>query len=306
MNKNMETVVNHKCILGEGPVWDDKRKRILWIDIAEGHIHQFTPATNIFKTFSVGEMIGSLAITDGGTIAALESGFSFVNLENEETAHIDDPEKHIAGNRFNEGKCDPMGRFWAGTMSLTEEGTTGSVYTLHPDLSIEKKIDNVTISNGMAWSVDQKTFYYIDSPTLQVLSYAYDNATGAISDKKLIISIDQSEGFPDGMTIDEEGMLWIAHWGGWKVARWDPATGKKLMQIELPVSQVTSCTFGGEKFEDLYITSASIRLTHEQLQKEPLAGSLFVVKNCGYKGMPAFEFKRNGDIKILNKTVQTS
>lgn len=283
-------VVNHKCILGEGPVWDHVAQRILWIDIVQGHIHQYTPAIESFKTFSIGEMIGSLALSGNYVIAAIKSGFHFVDLESEAKVYVNDPEKHIPDNRFNEGKCDPMGRFWAGSMSLSEEGTTGSVYTLLHDFSIEKKIENVTISNGMAWSADQKTFYYIDSPTLQVVSYNYDNATGSISNKKIIIALDVSEGFPDGMTIDEEGMLWIAHWGGWKVARWNPETGKKLSQIDLPVSQVTSCTFGGENFEDLYITSASIRLSAEQLEKEPLAGSLFVVKNCGYRGMPTFEF----------------
>ncbi|MDQ6814818.1 MAG: SMP-30/gluconolactonase/LRE family protein [Bacteroidota bacterium] len=283
-------VVKHKCILGEGPVWDYVKQRILWIDIVQGHIHQYTPETAIFKTSSVGEMIGSLALSGNDVIAALKTGFYFIDLENETKVHIDDPEKHIAGNRFNEGKCDPAGRLWAGSMSLTEEETTGSVYTLHPNLSIEKKIENVTISNGMAWSPDENTFYYIDSPTLQVVSYQYDSLTSAISNKKIIITLDVSEGFPDGMTIDEEGMLWIAHWGGWKVARWNPETGKKLSQIDLPVSQVTSCTFGGENFEDLYITSASIRLSANQLEKEPLAGSLFVIKKCGFKGMPGFEF----------------
>ena len=123
------------------------------------------------------------------------------------------------------------------------------------------------------------------------MSYDYDNETGAISGRKIILSFDASEGYPDGMTIDDEGMLWIAHSGGWKVARWNPNTGNKLLQFDLPVSQVTSCTFGGEHFEDLYITSASIRLTKEQLQKELLAGSLFVIKNCGFRGMPAFEFR---------------
>ncbi|MCW3108547.1 MAG: L-arabinolactonase [Segetibacter sp.] len=292
MDKKIEIVVSHNCILGEGPVWDHKLQRILWIDIAVGNIHQFTPGSNIFKTFSAGEMIGSFALSENGIIAATESGFSFIDLENEVTEPIADPEMHIAGNRFNEGKCDPMGRFWAGTMALTEEQGAGSVYVLHPDLSVEKKIENVTISNGVAWSLDEKIFYYIDSPTLQVVSYQYDKDTGAISDRKIIISMNQSEGFPDGMTIDVEGMLWIAQWGGWKVARWNPLTGEKLMQIDLPVSQVTSCTFGGKDFEDLYITSASIGLTEKQKENEPLAGSLFIIRNCGYKGMPSFEFRK--------------
>jgi sugar lactone lactonase YvrE len=290
-SKNIETVANHKSVLGEGPVWDHKNKRILWLDIVAGHIHQFTPTAQLFKTFSVGEMVGCIAPAETGFIAALASGFSFVDLDNEKVKHINDPERDLPGNRFNEGKCDPMGRLWAGTLPLSEDTPAGSLYTLHPDFSVEKKIEKVSISNGIAWSLDHKTFYFIDSPTFQVVSYKYEKATGEISDKKIIITIDESEGAPDGMTIDDEGMLWIAHWGGWKVARWNPQTGKKLMQIDLPVSQVTSCTFGGVDFKDLYITSAGIRLSKEQLQKEPLAGSLFVIKNCGFKGMPAFEFK---------------
>jgi sugar lactone lactonase YvrE len=290
--KKIETVVDHRCILGEGPVWDHRQNRLLWVDIIEGHIHQFIPSTNVFTTFVVGEMIGAVALSEQRLIAATESGFSFIDLENEVVESIIDPEEHMAGNRFNDGKCDPAGRFLAGTLPLKEDHPGGSLYTLHPNLSVEKKIDNVSISNGMAWSVDHTTFYFIDSPTLQVVSYSYDVETGALSNRKVIIKMDASEGFPDGMTIDTDGMLWIAHWGGWKVARWNPFTGKKLVQINMPVSQVTSCTFGGENFDDLYITSASIRLTKEQLEKEPLAGSLFVIKNCGYKGMPAFEFAK--------------
>ncbi|GEO10258.1 SMP-30/gluconolactonase/LRE family protein [Segetibacter aerophilus] len=290
--KKIETVVDHRCILGEGPVWDYKQNRLLWVDIVEGHIHQFTPSTQLFKTFSVGEMVGAVALSDDKLIAATKSGFSFIDLESEVVENIIDPEAHIAGNRFNDGKCDPAGRFWAGTLPLTEDHPGGALYTLKPDLSVEKKIDSVSISNGIAWSIDHKTFYFIDSPTLQVVSYEYDKETGSLANRKIIIEMDAIEGFPDGMTIDTEGMLWIAHWGGWKVARWNPMTGEKLMQIDLPVSQVTSCTFGGENYEDLYITSASIRLTQEQLQKEPLAGSVFVIRDCGFAGMPTFEFGR--------------
>lgn len=287
----VETVVGHSCLLGEGPVWDHKVQRLLWLDITEGHIHQYFPADNSFKTCNIGEMVGAIALSGTRFVAALESGFAFVDLHNGTTEPIADPEIHIINNRFNDGKCDAAGRFWAGTMSLTEDHGAGSLYVLHHDLSVEKKIENVSISNGLAWSLDEKTFYYIDSPTRQVVSYRYHKESGNISDRKIVISMSESDGFPDGMTIDTEGMLWIAHWGAWKVARWNPDTGEKLYQIDLPVSQVSSCTFGGEDFQDIYITSASIGLTEEQKQKEPLAGFLFVVKKCGYTGMGAIEFK---------------
>lgn len=287
----LETVVDHKCLLGEGPLWDHAMQRILWVDIAKGDIHYFTPETNLFKTCHIGEMVGAVALSEAGLVAATESGFAFVDIEKESTEAITDPEIHIANNRFNDGKCDPAGRFWAGTMSLTEDHGAGNLYVLHHDLSVEKKIENVSVSNGLAWSLDERTLYYIDSPTRQVVSYNYDKETSAITERKIIITMDQSEGFPDGMTIDTEGMLWISHWGGWKVARWNPFTGEKLLQIDVPVSQVSSCTFGGKNFKDLYITSARIGLSEDQLQNEPLAGSLFVVRDCGYQGMTAFEFR---------------
>jgi sugar lactone lactonase YvrE len=290
MNMKVEPVLEHRCLLGEGPVWDHQRQQILWLDIVQGHIHRFTPSNNDFNTFNAGEMVGSIALAGNKVLVACQSGFLFADLENQTTEPISDPEKHLPGNRFNEGKCDPAGRFWAGTMALTEAPGAGNLYVLHTNFAVEKKIENVSISNGMAWSYDEKNFYYIDSPTLQVVSYDYDKDTGNISGRKVIITMEMSEGFPDGMTIDSEGMLWIAQWGGWKVARWNPRTGKKLMQVDLPVSQVTSCTFGGENFEDLYITSASIHLSTEELQKQPLAGSLFVIKKCGFHGLPTVKF----------------
>jgi len=156
---------------------------------------------------------------------------------------------------------------------------------------VEKREDKITISNGLAWSLTDRAFYYIDTPTMKVVRYDYDNGTGAIGNKETIINIPREAGFPDGMTIDSEGMLWIAHWGGWQVTRWNPATGLQLTSIKLPVSNVTSCTFGGDTLEDLYITSARKGLNETELRKQPLAGSLFVIKNFGHTGVPATEYK---------------
>jgi sugar lactone lactonase YvrE len=200
------------------------------------------------------------------------------------------PEDHIPGNRFNDGKCGPDGRFWAGTMSHTDEPAKGSFYVFDTDHSVTKKIDHVSISNGLAWSADHKTLYYIDTPTYTVVAYDFDKNTAEISRKRIVINIVAEYGFPDGMTIDNEGMLWIAHWGGWQITRWDPNTGTKLLNIPMPAARITSCAFGGDDFGDLYITSAKRDLSHEQLANQPLAGSLFVIKDIGYKGLPAFEF----------------
>jgi sugar lactone lactonase YvrE len=285
-------VLNHTCLLGEGPVWDTKNKLICWVDILNGEIHEYSPEQKTHRTIGIHQMIGSIAIcTNGNFIAALQNGFAFIDRITGQVKIITDPEDHLPHNRFNDGKCDPAGRFWAGTMSISEEPGMGNVYVMQNDFMATKRIEDVTISNGMAWSADHQTFYYIDTPTSEIVAYDYEKITGHIFNKKVIIKIAKEDGWPDGMTIDNEGMLWIAHWDGWQVTRWDPLRGEKLCRVKLPVAKVTSCTFGGEKLEDLYITSAKVGLTKEQSAKQPLAGSLFVLRECGFKGMPAVEFE---------------
>ncbi len=292
VNSTAEVLVAHTCLLGEGPVWSKDEHCILWLDVLRGEIHSYYPESKTHKTFTVGRMVGAVAIRRaGGLLAALQDGFALINMEYNTIIPIADPELHLPANRFNDGKCDPAGRFWAGTMSLTEEPHAGSLYVLSPNLSVTKKIERTTISNGMAWSPDHKTYYYIDTPTMQVVAYDYNEASGEISNKRVAITVPQEEGYPDGMTIDTEGMLWIAHWDGWQVARWNPHTGEKMHTIKLPVARVSCCTFGGETMEDLYITTAKKELTEEEQKAQPLAGALFIVKNCGYKGMAPYDFK---------------
>lgn len=287
-----EVVCETKSELGEGPIWDARRRLICWVDIINGRIHEWSPEKDSHQTIDVGQMIGAMAVcTDGNYVAALKNGFGFINRKTGEVDLIADPEEHLPENRFNDGKCDPFGRFWAGTLPLSEDTDTGALYVLNTDRSVAKKEDKITISNGLAWSLNNKSFYFIDTPTLRVVRYDYDLGTGSIGNKGTVIDIPKEAGFPDGMTIDNEGMLWIAHWGGWQLTRWDPATGKQLTAFKLPVSNVTSCTFGGDTLEDLYITSARKGLNDTELREQPLAGSLFVIKNCGYKGIPAYEYQ---------------
>jgi sugar lactone lactonase YvrE len=286
----IETVTNHLCTLGEGPVWDAARNEIIWVDIKEGAIHQYSFANENLKTFSMGELIGCVALSSNdGLVFASRSGFGLFNRITGIKTFLHHPETHLPMNRFNDGKCDVAGRLWAGTMAIDETLGSGSVYQFDGKNSV-KKIENTTISNGMAWNADNTFLYYIDTPTFEVVSYQYDQITGNISNKKTILHIPQEEGHPDGMTIDTEGMLWIAHWDGWQITRWNPNTGKQLSHIKLPVARVTSCTFGGPELKDLFITSARKGLTEEELKNQPLAGALFVIKDCGYQGLPAFEF----------------
>jgi sugar lactone lactonase YvrE len=286
-----EIISNEICELGEGPVWDALNQQVLWLDIMRGKIHQYNIYSKAHTIFNVGEMIGCIAPREsGGLIAGLENGIAFIDTEKNYIQHITNPEKGLP-NRFNDGKCDAAGRFWAGTMAKSEEDNRGNLYVIETDLSIKKKIENVSISNGIAWNADNTIMYYIDTPTRYVFAFDYNIATGDIDNQRVVIDLTHENGYPDGMTIDQEGMLWIAFYGGWRVARYDPNTEKLLQEIELPVENITSCTFGGVDLDDLYITTASKGLNEESLQKQPHAGKLFIVKNCGVKGTPAQKFK---------------
>ncbi len=287
---NPAIVVQSACTLGEGPIWDAVNGRVLWVDIHEGTIHEWHIGDDRHGVTHVGVKVGAIALdTKGDLIAATARGFARIGLDNGAVSYIADPESHLPDNRFNDGKCDPAGRFWAGTMDgVNNTPQAGKLYALETDGAISLKIPGVSCSNGLAWSPDNRVFYHIDTPTREVAAYDYTADTGAITNRRVVIVIPEGDGVPDGMTIDTEGMLWIACWGGWKVARWNPHTGRKLMEIKLPVSLVTCCTFGGDHLNDLYITTARDGLTDEKLAAQPLAGSLFVVRNTGYTGREAF------------------
>ncbi len=272
-------------------MWDEERSTLFWVDIITGKIHRYCILNKITESIELNEMIGAIALcNDGNLVAALRSGFAFINLKTNKIIPINHPEATCTKNRFNDGKCDPLGNFWAGTMALNEKAATGNLYRLGRDLKVEKIIPGVTISNGLAWSQDAQTMYYIDTPTQEVVAYDYNADLGTISNRRSVVNIPSKEGYPDGMTIDNEGMLWIAHWGGSQVARWNPKNGKKLISFTLPATQITSCTFGGPKFEDLYVTSATVGLSDVKKRKEDLAGSLFVIENCGFKGQAPKRF----------------
>lgn len=276
-----DLVSDHICLLGEGPVWDASRKSINWIDILNGRIHELFVLSRQHRVIELGEMVGAIAIHAGSGeyLAALQSGISVVDRETGAKRMLVHPELNKPRNRFNDGKYDPAGRFWVSTMSLTEEQGAGNLYMIEKDLEYKIMIEGTTIGNGLAWSSDQKTFYFIDTPTRTVSAFDYDIESGNITNKRVVITIPENEGFPDGMTIDSEDMLWIAHYGGWQVSRWNPVTGEKIRSIPLPVEHVTSCTFGGEDLNDLYITTARKDLDEKQLAEQSLAGNLFVVRD---------------------------
>ncbi|HKG06110.1 MAG TPA: SMP-30/gluconolactonase/LRE family protein [Pedobacter sp.] len=288
----VSNVLEHTALLGEGPIWDHRSGTIIWVDILRSQVMQFNPETKAFQISNVGKNISALAIRkDGGFVAAARNGFGWLDLKKPSFTYVSQPEIELQNNRFNDGKCDPRGRFWAGSMDCKDGKTLcGSLYSIDSKLSPLIKIEHVGCSNGLAWSPDCAIFYYIDTPTRQVVAYDYNITDSSISNKRTVIVIPDEEGLPDGMTIDTDGMLWIACWNGWSVSKWDPYTGNFLSSIRLPVSQVSSCTFGGPNLRDLYISSARVGLNRLELRQQPLAGSLFVVKDCDAKGIQAFEF----------------
>lgn len=288
---SVSVALDAKALLGEGPIWDARRQALYWVDIPAGKVHIFDPATGRDRSLDVGQPVGTIVPRrSGGAMVALRDGFAALDLETGALTMIADPEADQPLNRFNDGKCDPAGRFWAGTMRQAEDRAgKGSLYRLDPDLSVHKMWSNVTVSNGIAWSLDARTMYYIDTPTRMVVAFEYDLATGAIANPRPVIHTPDGPGSPDGMTIDAEGMLWVAYWDGWRVVRWNPATAEALAVIEMPVQRPTAAWFGGPNLDELYITSARTGLSEEALAQQPHAGSLFVARP-GVRGLPAFEF----------------
>ncbi|HSQ39683.1 MAG TPA: SMP-30/gluconolactonase/LRE family protein, partial [Anaerolineales bacterium] len=194
-----------------------------------------------------------------------------------------------ATNRFNDGKCDPAGRLLAGTMDMDEKAASGNLYSLEAGKPPRKLLDGIRISNGLAWSPDYRLFYYIDTPTRQVRAFDYDLETGNISKPRVVVEIPSGMGFPDGMTSDMEGRLWIAQWGGSRVSKWNPLTGQKEAEIAVPVPHVTSCVFGGPRRDILFVTTARVGLDKSTLAQNPLSGGLFQIQTQT-EGMPTFDF----------------
>jgi sugar lactone lactonase YvrE len=290
-NLHIQQVGSILSTLGEGPVYDEKSNSILWIDIVNALIIEYDLKNNTERKIETGSMIGSFAITEyEHFIAALQDGIAIIQRNTGMKKMVATPETDIPSNRFNDGKSSPDGHFWAGSMSLNETDPSGSLYSIDEDFKVKKQEGGLTISNGLCWSLDKKYFYFINTPSLQIVRYDYTN--GNMSNKKTLITIDAAkDGYPDGMTIDVEGNLWIAHWGGWQVTKWNPLSGEKMTAIQLPVSQVTSIYFGGDDFSDMFITSARRGLISAQLASEPLAGATFRLHNTGFRGIPFYRFK---------------
>lgn len=279
---SIEVVGSVKSNWGEGPVWWEDG--LYYVDI-EGHkVHRFSPETGEEKSWDIGQRVGTVVPREGGGVVfAGDNGMFFLDEKTGETVAIADPEPDKSDNRFNDGKCSPDGRFFAGTISLVKKEGDAKLYRLDTDLTLHEAYGPVTNSNGIAWSADGGTVYYIDTPRKEVMAFDYKD--GILSNERVVVSTKHHEASPDGMTIDEKGNLWIAFCHGACVACFSPETGEEIQKIDLPCLETTACAFGGPDLEDLFVTTG----IHKS-EIEENAGRLFRIRGLGVKGMPANSF----------------
>ncbi len=265
-----------KAQLGEGSFWNYETQELYWIDILNNQLHIYNPKTKMDRFLNTPSNIGTVVpINLNNAVVALQDGIYIMDTNSGETTLLSNVESELTTNRFNDGKCDPSGRFWVGSMAYDETPKAANLYMINGKGEVALRVDSVTISNGIVWTRDKKTMYYIDTPTSEIKAYNYDDATGAISNMRVAVKVNDSLGYPDGMAIDENDKLWVAMWNGNAVICFDPTTGEVITKIEVPAHNVTSCAFGGKDLDTLYITSASIDMTDGEKAKYPLAGSLF-------------------------------
>ena len=269
-------------------MWDDAAARLLWVDLTAGQVHALHSSSGAVRSWALGREVG-LAVPrrSGGLALAVREGFAVLDEAGEETPLasplVDRPEL-----RMNDGAVDPAGRLWAGSMAYDSRAGAGALYCLDADGTLTTMLEEVTISNGMAWDATARWLYYIDTGTGGIDRFAYDAPTGAISDRRRVVEIPPELGVPDGMTIDDEGCLWVAVWDGWQVRRHAP-DGRLLDVVEVPVERPTSCAFGGPGLDRLFITTSRFGLADSALAGQPLAGALLVA-DVGARGLPTPAF----------------
>ncbi|MBD2461528.1 SMP-30/gluconolactonase/LRE family protein [Oscillatoria sp. FACHB-1407] len=281
-------ILEARARLGESPLWDNTHQLLYWVDIYNYRVHQFNPATHENRSFDVGDVVGPIALAgDHRLIIAQRDRLAFLHTKTGELTPLFSLEADKPENRFNDGRCDAQGRFWFGSMH--PEKPEGILYRLDPDNSLHIMETGLTIPNGMGWSLDEKRLYLTDSPRQTIYVYDFDAATGEMSDRRTLIDLTAESFYPDGLAIDAEGCLWSAMWDGWCVIRFDP-DGREMTRISLPVPCPTSCTFGDSDLSTLYITTASVGLSQQQIDRSVCSGDLFCV-STNVRGLPALPFK---------------
>ncbi len=280
-----ELIFDGRAELAEGPVWHGDA--LWWVEITAGRLNRLEPDTGLVHTRAFGAPLGAAVPTaePDQWLLALQGKIDLLDWSTGNRRTVNAIEADRPDNRPNDGKCDRSGRFWIGTMGTAAAPEAGSLYRLDPDGSLERTLEGVTISNGLAWNGANDRFFYIDTPTRRIDLFDFDAATGAIANRRHLREFDPEDGNPDGMAIDSDDNLWVAMWGGGAVLKIDGRTGETLGRVAMPVSKPTSCCFGGPHLDVLYITSAKIGLDPERAASQPGAGSVFAC-TPGVAGTP--------------------
>lgn len=280
-----EVLWNGHALLGESPVWDDQTDRLAWVDILRGEIHRMDIETGDDRFVRTGELVGAIALRrTGGVVAAAGRGFALCDEQTGDMSWLWREPHDDRMSRMNDGKCDAAGRFWAGTMTIDRQPEASALYRLDPDHGVVTALSGVTLSNGTAWSPDDATLYFVDTPLRRVDAFDFDLAEGTVSRRRRMVELEGGVGNPDGLTVDSEGCLWLVLARGGAVRRYTPE-GRLDQEIRFPVQKVTSCTFGGPGLDRLLVTSACVGMSESELYAEPLAGAVFAC-DVGVKGMP--------------------
>ncbi|KAM6446375.1 regucalcin isoform 1-T3 [Liasis olivaceus] len=292
----VECIVQENCKIGESPVWEEKENSLLFVDITGKKIYRWNSLTKEVQSVSVDAPVSTVSLRKSGDyVITLGTQFAALDWKKKSTTTIIHVDKDKSNNRFNDGKVDPAGRLFAGTMAeeirpAVLERHQGSLYTLFPDHSVVKNFDKVDISNGLDWSLDHRTFFYIDSLSYHVDAFDYGLQTGKLSNRRNVYKLEKEECIPDGMCIDTEGKLWVACYDGGRVIRIDPETGKRIQTVKLPVDKTTSCSFGGYDYSELYVSSACQGMDESSLRQQPQAGGIFKITGLGVKGIPPHSY----------------
>jgi sugar lactone lactonase YvrE len=284
-----ELVLDARAELGEGPLWDDRRQRLVFVDIMRGHIHDFDPATGKDRIVEVGRPVGSVALSESGDwIAATADGFYRVDPKTGRKKLLAAVEADVPDNRMNDGYVDARGRFWAGTIGMGGLRERGSLYRLDPDGVVRRMLSRVTVSNGLDWSLDGRTFYFTDLALARVDQFDFEQVAGTISNRRPFVEFSPEIGYPDGLIVDAEGFVWIGVWEGGSLHRYAP-DGRLDLILPVPASLTTKCAFGGPDLTDLYITTGWIGLDAAARASQPHAGGLFRARP-GVRGRRPYRF----------------
>lgn len=277
MEREVELFIKADYLLGEGPIWDDVSNTLYWTDIEQGEIHFYNEETGKLNQYNLGDKVTSIALCNSGSLLITRTDtiarYNPVTGKEQTIVHKNFPNTV----RFNDGKCDPSGRFYADSMDTEEKEEVGSLFVLDQNGGFYEAASGLVIGNGLAWNKEETVLYLADSTRKTIYQFEYCAGTGALKNRKTAFILPHNTGVPDGMCIDSEGMLWIAHYYGARITRWDPIKGELLETIPVPASNVTSCCFGGPEMMTLYITTSNMNLP-EITEADHHDGSIFKIE----------------------------